>query len=334
MLALIWRVVKEKANTIAVQRRSRVVFLLTRVSENSLRTSCSVGKNINMCSVMSRLHVAKNTWSFKMCKGSLQFQRMRATQASMSTFCRPPLPTPPHSRRILQRLPKRRRFGTSTCPLFLELLTCLLKDLSLASFWTFGWASFADPWARLSWCLMRMLWLGQCACARTFLLIRKAITCLLAKSTQQPPEATIVSWMSWSNWPTKQATLCASTSRCRRQQTPATSRAMLNLWTLVLMAPTTLSLTFQSAVTITPSPKLQPFRRGSQGPASLLLLPACCHLLSRLLHLLLLLALRKPGPRSLGFGDHPGEGSEHSVPWPVWSLFGARIHLVYTWQKS
>ena len=132
MLALIWRVVKEKANTIAVQRRSRVVFLLTRVSENSLRTSCSVGKNINMCSVMSRLHVAKNTWSFKMCKGSLQFQRMRATQASMSTFCRPPLPTPPHSRRILQRLPKRRRFGTSTCPLFLELLTCLVP-LFLAS---------------------------------------------------------------------------------------------------------------------------------------------------------------------------------------------------------
>jgi hypothetical protein len=76
------------------------------------------------------------------------------------------------------------------------------------------------------------------------------------------------------------------------------------------------------------------FQAWVTGPCFLLLLPACCHLLSHLLHLLLLLALRKPGPRSLGFGDHPGEGSEHSVPWPVWSLFGAQIRLVYTWQKS
>jgi len=64
--------------------------------------------------------------------------------------------------------------------------------------------------------------------------------------------------------------------------------------------------------------------------AAYLLPPAatCCR---RLLHLLPLLALRKPDPR---FGDNPGEGSEQSVPWPVWSLFGARIRLVYTWQKS
>jgi len=39
-----------------------------------------------------------------------------------------------------------------------------------------------------------MLWLGQCARARTLLLIRKllirkAVTCLLAKSTRKPPEA-------------------------------------------------------------------------------------------------------------------------------------------------
>jgi len=69
------------------------------------------------------------------------------------------------------------------------------------------------------------------------------------------------------------------------------------------------------------------------------LLPGSCCLLAttccrRLLHLLLLLALRKPGPRSLGFAGHPGEGSEQSVPWPVWSLFAARIRLVYTWPKS
>jgi len=74
------------------------------------------------------------------------------------------------------------------------------------------------------------------------------------------------------------------------------------------------------------------------SPASLLLLPACWQVAAtccrRLLYLLLLLALRKPGPRSLGFGGHPGEDSEQSVPWPVWSLFGAQIRLVYTWQKS
>jgi len=69
------------------------------------------------------------------------------------------------------------------------------------------------------------------------------------------------------------------------------------------------------------------------------LLPcSCCQLAAtccrRLLHLLLLLALRKPGPRSLEFGGHPGEGSEQSVPWPICSLFGARIRLVYTWPKS
>ena len=39
-------------------------------------------------------------------------------------------------------------------------------------------------------------------------------------------------------------------------------------------------------------------------------------------------------PRSLGFGGHPGECSEQSGPWPVWSLSGARSRLVYTWQKS
>jgi len=69
-------------------------------------------------------------------------------------------------------------------------------------------------------------------------------------------------------------------------------------------------------------------------------LPACCRCLlaafccRHLLHLLPPLALRKPGPRSLWFGGHPGEGSEQSVPWPVWSLSGARSRLVSTWQKS
>jgi len=57
----------------------------------------------------------------------------------------------------------------------------------------------------------------------------------------------------------------------------------------------------------------------------------CCR---RLLNLLLCLALRKPGARSLGFGGHPGEGFEKSVPWPVWSLFGVQICLVSTWQNS
>jgi len=45
------------------------------------------------------------------------------------------------------------------------------------------------------------------------------------------------------------------------------------------------------------------------SPSCLLLLPVaatCCH---RLLHLLPPLALRKPGPRSFGFGGHPGERS-------------------------
>ena len=74
----------------------------------------------------------------------------------------------------------------------------------------------ADSWARLSRCFERMLGLGRCARAtatRTFLLIRKAITCLLAKSTRNPTEATIMSWMSWRNWPATQATLCAWTTR-------------------------------------------------------------------------------------------------------------------------
>jgi len=57
----------------------------------------------------------------------------------------------------------------------------------------------------------------------------------------------------------------------------------------------------------------------------------CC---GCLLLLLLLLAVRSPGPRSLGFGDNPGEGSEQSVPWPVWLLSGARSRLIYTCQKS
>ena len=57
----------------------------------------------------------------------------------------------------------------------------------------------------------------------------------------------------------------------------------------------------------------------------------CCRCL---LHLLPLLAVRKPGPRSLGFGDNPGEGSEQSLDWLVWSLSRARSRFVYTWQKS
>jgi len=158
---------------------------------------------IGVRSVMSRSHVARNTWSLRVCNWSQQFQRRRGTRSLMSTFCRPTLSTPMQSRRILQRLPKNRRFRirTSTGPLFLGWLTCLLKDLSLATVWTFGRVFFADPWARLSWCLKRMLWLWRCARARTFLLIRKAITCLLAKSTWEPLEATIISWMYWHNWP-------------------------------------------------------------------------------------------------------------------------------------
>jgi len=77
-------------------------------------------------------------------------------------------------------------------------------------------------------CVMDVL--AQLACntgyARIFLLICKATTCLLAKSTQEPPEATIVSWMSWRKWPATQATLCAS--RCRQRWPPATSRVMSN----------------------------------------------------------------------------------------------------------
>jgi len=60
----------------------------------------------------------------------------------------------------------------------------------------------------------------------------------------------------------------------------------------------------------------------------------CCLRAATLLHLLPLLAVRKPGLRSLGFGDNPGEGSEQSVPWQIWLLSGARSQLVHTWQKS
>ena len=154
---------------------------------------------------MWRSHGAKNTWSFRVCNGSQQFQKMSMTRSSLSTLRRPTLLTPTFSWQILQRLLKRRRIGTSTGALFLGWLKCLRKDLSLASVWTFGWASSADPWAHLSWCLKRMLWLAWCARTRTFLLIRKVITCLLAKSTRdswwEPHKATIMSWMSWCNWP-------------------------------------------------------------------------------------------------------------------------------------
>jgi len=96
-----------------------------------------------------------------------------------------------------------------------------------------------------------MLWLGQCARARIFLLIRKAITCLLAKSTREPPEATIMSSISWHSWPATQATLCASITRCQRRQSQAPSRAMSSLCTLVLMAITALSLMCRSgAITL------------------------------------------------------------------------------------
>jgi len=63
-------------------------------------------------------------------------------------------------------------------------------------------------------------------------------------------------------------------------------------------------------------------------------LPACCHLLLLPNTSAAAACLRKPGQRSLGFGGHPGEDSEQSVPWPVWSLSGARRCLVYTWRKS
>ena len=63
------------------------------------------------------------------------------------------------------------------------------------------------------------------------------------------PEATIMSWMSWRNWPATQATLCASTTRCRRLWPQATLRAMSSLSTEVLITLTTVSLMFQSAAT-------------------------------------------------------------------------------------
>ena len=185
-------VIREKANTTAIRRRSsRQVIVLpqTRVSAWLLRTSCNVGKILNMWLDMSRSHGVKNIWNFRVCSGSQQFQKMSGTRFSMNTFRRQTLSTPTLCRQILQRLLKRRRLGTLAGALFLGWLTCLLNDLSLASVWTCGWASSADPWARLSRCFKRMLWLGQCARARAFLLICKAITSLLAKGTREPPEA-------------------------------------------------------------------------------------------------------------------------------------------------
>ena len=98
-----------------------------------LRTSCNVGKIINMCLDMSRSHGVTNTQNFRVCNGSQQFQKMSGTRFSMNTFRRQTISTPTLRRQILQRLLKRRRFGTLTGALFLGWLTCLLHDLSLAS---------------------------------------------------------------------------------------------------------------------------------------------------------------------------------------------------------
>ena len=51
--------------------------------------------------------------------------------------------------------------------------------------------------------------------------------CLLAKKTREPPEATILSWMSWRNWPTSQAILCA-TITVRVNHTVSTTAAASN----------------------------------------------------------------------------------------------------------
>ena len=97
-----------------------------------------------------------------------------------------------------------------------------------------------------------MLWLGRCVRARTFLLIREAIMCLLAKSTRVPPEATIILWRSWQHWCATPATrLCASTTGCHKRRPTAESRAMSKLWALVSLALATLSLMFPSAANTT-----------------------------------------------------------------------------------
>ena len=145
---------------------------------------------------------------------------MRATRSSMSTFRRPPLSIPPHSRRILQRLPKRRRFGSSTGPLFLGWLTYLLKEEQSI-------ASVCGPLDELLLQIHRRAYpdASSAGFGSDAVLVqeffpdphgdhvrsaRQSRAC-----TREPPEATILSWMSWRNCPATQATLCASTTRCR-----------------------------------------------------------------------------------------------------------------------
>jgi len=65
----------------------------------------------------------------------------------------------------------------------------------------------------------------MCSCKK-FSLDLQGDHVLACKKTLVPPEDTIMSWMSWRKWPATQATLCASTTRCRRRWPQATSRAM------------------------------------------------------------------------------------------------------------
>jgi len=51
------------------------------------------------------------------------------------------------------------------------------------------------------------------------------------KQTGEPPEATIMLWMSWHNWPARQVTLCTSTTRCQRQRPQQAGRCRAcELW--------------------------------------------------------------------------------------------------------
>jgi len=70
------------------------------------------------------------------------------------------------------------------------------------------------------------------------------------------------------------------------------------------------------------------------SPASLLQLPACCHLLSPPARSAASACLAKTRPKVVWVWRSFWDGSEQTVPWRFWSLFGALICLVYTWQKS
>jgi len=70
------------------------------------------------------------------------------------------------------------------------------------------------------------------------------------------------------------------------------------------------------------------------SPASLLLLPACCHLLSSPATSAAAACLAKTRPEVARVWRSSWGGFCAISSLPVWSLFGARIRLVYTWQKS